>query len=478
MHAATPSLTISSCHFEGNNAAKAVTLHIGIFTVASLMHSWFVNNIGVDVALARSENTNATLTIDTCIFDAGFVKKSQALDLPDVSRLTVAHSVVRGYTDIYASPFTPVYIYGGHGLDKRCTLENVTIYNNTAGGVQVATNNILVQINGCYFDSNRRPYDPHSDRTQLEIGYGEGELNPSPGITLWLTNSTFENNYGADGGMYLTYLDCIAVVNVTFRNNTGTNAGAVTIEGTGAQGPPHKCASAAAYVDDMLSANAFDNRQFSRDGNVSDAAQWAFSPLSDSRKSTASITSFVLEPSTSNIDFRDCIFIDNIGFGGALEMIDTRYTTSVLRCTFHNNSGWGGGYGGAVHMTGTAGLNIWKSNFTSNSASHGGALYMETFGTKLLLEDTLFENNIAQVAGGAIAVHTVWDLTVHRGISNWNYANASGGGAMMCQDCSRISACDTFMRGNRAGGDGGAVQALGSALKKMIFDGVHMSNNT
>lgn len=275
------------------------TLHIGSFAVASLVHSWFVNNMGSDVGLALSENNSVTLTIDTCSFDGSLAQDIWALDLPDVSRLTVANSVIRGYAGEF---FPPLVVCSSHGLDKRFTLDNVTFFNNTAGGVHVKTKDILVQINGCHFDSNgwrnyRSPSDTPSDILHINSG-ATWSQSAGTGITLWLTNSTFESNIGARGSMQLEYLDCIAVVNVTFRNNTAGTAGAATIDGTGGQ--PFECAVAAAYVDGYsISDNAFDNRQFPTDGNVSSPAQWAFSPASISGQSTASIGSFVTEPYTS-----------------------------------------------------------------------------------------------------------------------------------------------------------------------------------
>lgn len=80
------------------------------------------------------------------------------------------------------------------------------------------------------------------------------------------------------------------------------------------------------------------------------------------------------------------------------------------------------------------------------------------------------------MAGGAVAAVDVI-LTVAGGAFNHNSANASGGGAIMCRDCSEISVYDAVMHSNQAGGDGGAVQAQGSALDRVIFDGVRMSNN-
>lgn len=74
MRVATPALTVSSCHFQANNASES-TLHISHFAVASLAHSWFISNMGVDVALAGSANTNVTFIVDTCIFDGGFVEE-------------------------------------------------------------------------------------------------------------------------------------------------------------------------------------------------------------------------------------------------------------------------------------------------------------------------------------------------------------------------------------------------------------------
>src|SRR5205814_1145763 len=84
----------------------------------------------------------------------------------------------------------------------------------------------------------------------------------------------------------------------------------------------------------------------------------------------------------------------------------------ITSCTFHNNTN-SSGNGGAINAAGVSGdLEIQRSVFTDNSANgHGGALRVNmNQGSRLLLRDSLFENNETNLglASGSYVGGAIW----------------------------------------------------------------------
>ena len=81
--------------------------------------------------------------------------------------------------------------------------------------------------------------------------------------------------------------------------------------------------------------------------------------------------------------------------------------TFILNCSFRHNSA--NEIGGAIHATApNNGMKIQRfellvknSSFTSNSARHGGSIYIYLF-HKVTIESTVFSDNNASYGGGAV----------------------------------------------------------------------------
>ena len=108
-------------------------------------------------------------------------------------------------------------------------------------------------------------------------------------------------------------------------------------------------------------------------------------------------------------------------------------------------------YGGVVLVTNTN-LTITRSNFSSNQAVNGGALYILP-GVTAIITATQFSNNLAQQDGGAIYVHVLLsepasNVSIHD--INFTSNQAEKGGIVYAEGNCLIQICYSVMNNNTA----------------------------
>jgi predicted outer membrane repeat protein len=94
----------------------------------------------------------------------------------------------------------------------------------------------------------------------------------------------------------------------------------------------------------------------------------------------------------------------NYGGGGIVKPRSSGAITTISGGNFHDNNttdAGGGGYGGAMQLHDAPNVMVDSSTFTNNSASHGGAIYVNVNST-LAVTNTTFITNSAIYEGGAI----------------------------------------------------------------------------
>ena len=182
----------------------------------------------------------------------------------------------------------------------------------------------------------------------------------------------------------------------------------------------------------------------------------------------------------------DCHFRDGDS-GSALLLTQTN--TNIERCSFLSNTAGTLTYvaapyysrqfrvGGALHVT-SSNLSISNSQFDSNEAERGGAIYIET-GRNISITDCTFVNNKAVIAqsylyadGGALYVNSGSAVVFHNSTFISNTAGG-GGGAVSLYDAVLHDHQNIF-HGNRAQ-QGGAIEASHSMI---TIDSSSYSNNT
>ena len=162
--------------------------------------------------------------------------------------------------------------------------------------------------------------------------------------------------------------------------------------------------------------------------------------------------------------------------GGALYLFEGA-TTSLINCTFVNNTA---GYGGAIYSFG--GLNVTDCKFYDNSVNYNGACIVASVytvgytGAYLNVNNSQFYNNTGRF-GGAILGSYESKIS----IANSKFINNSvtnNGGAldlMTCDYVTNISNC-TFI--NNTAGHDGAVLYFPYETPVVVFDNCLIENNT
>ena len=128
-----------------------------------------------------------------------------------------------------------VNLYGGFvgnetSLGQRDYSNNITILSGDIGSQGIAEDNTyhIIQgsensiIDGVYIENG------YADG-ELTDGFGGGLFNYGHEMSVIVRNTTFQNNYGTDGGAIYNFYDAYAYfTNVTIKNNTANLGGAIT----------------------------------------------------------------------------------------------------------------------------------------------------------------------------------------------------------------------------------------------------------
>lgn len=283
---------------------------------------------------------------------------------------------------------------------------------------------------------------------------GEVFVGQSVSSTLYMINSTFASNTGTEiGALLLDDLQCIALDGVALTGNQGNSAGGIFIQGTSA--------------DPALCASGVLNSTF--------GAKVAFQPLlfDPLASENGSVPSF-LEP--YNADLRHLTVSDNAGNeSGGLKLLDNQQDVAVSQSAFSRNSA---SKAGAFAMSGISSLALKSCSFDFNLASSGNGAAVNFAGLSghVSVADCDFTNNSAAGSGGGMDV-TSTSLNIAGSSFRSNVGGLSGGGAILCRDCNRISIIDSTFDANSCTEFGGAIKATGVYAYRVILDRIQAINN-
>ena len=192
--------------------------------------------------------------------------------------------------------------------------------------------------------------------------------------------------------------------------------------------------------------------------------------------------------SVGNFLLEDCHFCDGDN-GSALLLTQTN--TNIERCSFLSNTAGKLisvsiysrqlSAGGALHVTSSK-LSISNSQFDSNEAEVGGAIYIET-GSDISITDCAFVNNKAvryvavillywYVGGGALYVVSSSAVVVHNSTFINNTAGSDGGAVSLYEAVFHDH--QNIFHGNRARWGG----AIGATYSMITIDSSSYSSNT
>ncbi|HCU25472.1 MAG TPA: hypothetical protein DF383_10685 [Deltaproteobacteria bacterium] len=284
----------------------------------------------------------------------------------------------------------------------------------------------------------------------------------------WAVDCTVDNSSDADPG---SLRDCIGQADsdgdvVTIASSvtapiTLTSGDLVINAGISIQG----AGSTVSVIDGSGNNNqrifSIAASAVSRTINISGVALQGASPSTD-----AGAAIFVGINNTLNLS--NCLLEDNTsGLDGGAVYADSDTGLNVDHCEFRNNAAINGTNGGAIYSEGR--LFIYDTLFAFNSTEDtllgkGGALYLPN-GSEGEIYNSTFLSNTADGAGGAIYFESVGhDLTIDNSTFDHNIANQLRGGAIHHERGNLLVTFTNFFNNHALADAGGAVQTTRPAI--------------
>ncbi len=112
-------------------------------------------------------------------------------------------------------------------------------------------------------------------------------------------------------------------------------------------------------------------------------------------------------------------------------------------------------YGGGLDTEGAQNVTVANCSFEMNEGKNGGALNARNT-SNLIIDNTVFDSNVASDDGGAINCENTSDIQITNSVFLYNEAGQSGGAIYARDQCILWTEGSHFIS-NQAGGEGGAV---------------------
>ena len=404
-------ITLTNSTFSSNKAITGEKANIS----KRAAHSLHQNNIGTFRPMSPTL-FNQTFSGD----EKREVIAAHQAHLLARSAILIKSSAKHGSALPDLPPFTGGAIYverQSQVLMKNCTFEyNLAQY----AGAIAATSNTTLDVQETTFVSNKALTDGGAVIIQEEVH-------------LKMTKCFFEDNicqrFG--GAITATGTTTLDIQETDFTRNSALEGGAIDVEQQS-----YLC---------MIDCTFEDNRA----GRLGGVISAAFN---------------------ATLEIKGTNFISNNAVQGAV--IDVQQV-SILRmtdCIFEGNSA--DQYGGAIFGGYNITLDAQETNFTRNRGSQGGAICVQ-HASNLHLTECTFEDNHARQNGGAIDGAFNATLDIHE--TNFTRNSASQGGAYYVDQQSFLRMTYCTCKGNHAEQLGGAIGSSNSTIEiqDCTFEGNH-----
>ena len=323
------------------------------------------------------------------------------------------------------------------------TITNYTFINNSAdvagGAIYASVDSHNCSVNDCTFEDNYV--------TEKTEGWYGGES------FTWIawdgTEMTYLTDYTPDPSKATT-ADVLPTLTIFYYNNTeqldavlGTG-GAMTIFGANATITNSNFTGNRARIGGGVYIGASS-------GNADiDGAIW--------RNNVAKERGGAIDLRASSVNVTNSKFYDNIAVNGsALYVGGVGTNNNVYSSSFVGNNATG--YGGAIFWKAYAG-EIEDSNFTSNTAQYGGAIFLNGVSSNSNLTNVIFRYNNAAKNGGAIDCNSS-NMALNNVLFEFNNAGEYGGALCRESNATNGTGSNNTFRSNHAGISGGGSAWMG-----------------
>jgi predicted outer membrane repeat protein len=294
---------------------------------------------------------------------------------------------------------------------------------------------------------------------------------------LEISSSSFTTNSSTEGGaIYILELNELDVRSCVFEENSSSgNGGAlsshgaiVTITDQSSFESNHADGNGGALYISYTSSGSYDSRF-----EVSDTS---FS-LNGADGNGGAIYGTAVSSLAETLNLGNCEFASNSASLGGAVFVNSS-TVSISESTFSDNCATTSG--GSLYGNGSA-FAIDGTSFTGNSAgSSGGAIYANN--TVLTITSSSFEDNAADNMGGAIYMSGNRSSSIaessfanNRTTTTTFSDNNGNGGAVFTTSSTSLTFTSCLFDGNVATHYGGAISSHGNST--IVFDGCSFDNN-
>ena len=409
----TGNITITNCTFQNNSATNsegggAVWLKAfnGIISVTNckFQDNSATNSDGGALGLISSKGN---VTFANCTFQNNCASSIGNNYIDSEGGGAVSLKAFNGIISFTNCQFQDNSAMVGDGgavgfvnLNGNSNFANCTFQNNSAadggGGVGLYGSTGNFSITNCKFQNN-----------SAFVGGGAVRVNGLTG-NISITNCKFQNNANSptegSGGAVVLYAPSghVSITKCTFQNNSALiNGGALNV----LMGNIFESNSATTYGE--YGSNAiFTNCTFhyySAGGGLADGLGDAIS----------------LDMLFGDVSITNCMFENNRATdnAGAIQVNGRNCNISITNCTFQNNSA-GAGIGGAISLDMEIGsVSIANCKFQNNNAHFGGALYIITSYSAILIDSSTFSSNTGTKGAAMYALNSDVDFFTEKTVS-------------------------------------------------------------
>ena len=341
--------------------------------------------------------------------------------------------------------------------DGRSTLINTTAVTN-GGGIYLDSSNVsvvgvkvksgLALLGGGIYCDGTKSSLSHVHLVECTGMNGGGGLFLTNNAEVKVSQTTIDRcKSSIGGGCHVTEKSVLTGLEISMRNNTADRGGGAMVEKRS--------------VARMSTLLVIGNRAKNGAGVcLRDEAIGTFDQNSVFEGNVAmNQGGGVMVVGDSSCSLKDSLLLRNYGFyGGALYVDGCAIALSTVEV--RDNAVEDGGYGGGLFIAKNGRSNIMKESlFVSNTATKGGAAYVE-YGSLFYVEDSTLRANVAQYDGGGVFVNDATAL-LKDSVVEENMAVDEGGG-LNVQNGGNMTAIGTTFRRNTCGGYEETGSGIGS----------------
>lgn len=349
--------------------------------------------------------------------------------------------------------------------NERVTDGEVSYPDMTGGAVAIITSGSYMNIYGGKYIAN----SANEDTSSGSVGYYGGAFY-NYGTTI-IYDGLFEGNRAGRGGAFYNYRKLYIFGGTIKGNFASTFGGAIYV--------PNSTA-AFTYIgedkDGNLGEVLFEGNSANGGGAI--YAQHHLSVKNTTfLRNTSTDLGGAIQGAKIELRIANSTFDSNsaLSHGGAIYLSTTNgkdgvYDLSVHASTFVGNST--DEYGGAIYMYSKIEGYIHDTDFTSNNAARGAAVYMT--GATLEINESRATSNTTTGNGGALAVYSGSYLLANNVVATGNYSGAIGGFAYV--QASTFDLYNSSIENNEAKTHGGALAVYYSTENNTYLTNANVYN--